>query len=93
MNANGEERWSDTRKDDEWHLISDHQYILMKGYIYSGMRKKTICYKDLTEQELLEIWLGDWVDNTERKKVLDHFGRRFLYTKAREAFEKDLLSR
>ena len=93
MNANSEDRWSDTRKYDEWHLISDHQYILMKGCIYSGMRKKTIYYRDLSEQELLEIWLGDWVDNVERKKVLDHFGRRFLYAKAKEAFERDLLSR
>lgn len=79
--------------DKEWHLISDHQYIFMKGYIYSGMRKKTIPYKDLSEQELLEIWCGDWVDNVERKTVLDHFGRRHLYSMARKAFEKDLLSR
>lgn len=93
MNENGKTFRADALSEREWHLISDHQYILMKKYIYTGMRKQTILYKDLVEQELLEIWCGDWADNAERKKVLTCFGTRILYEKARAAFEKDLLSR
>lgn len=86
-------RKSSVEVEMERHLISDHQYIFMKGYIYSGLREKTIPYKDLSGQELLEIWCGDWADNVERSKTLTHFGTRILYEKARKAFEKDLLSR
>lgn len=93
MSESKKARKSCMEVDMERHLISDHQYIFMKGYIYSGLKKKTIPYKDLSEQELLEIWCGDWVDNVERSKTLTHFGTRILYEKARKAFEKDLLSR
>ena len=93
MNENGEDIWTGGGCDKEWHLTSDHQYIFMRQYIYSGMRKKAMRYKDLTEQELLEIWCGDWLDNKTRKGVLTHFGTVNLYRKAREIFEKDLLSR
>lgn len=91
MSDNKKKRKTAVEIEPERHLISDHQYILMKKYIYSGMRKQSILYKDLTEQELLEIWCGDWRDNVERKKVLIQFGTRILYEKARESFENYLL--
>ena len=87
MNEKGETRWEGTGSDKEWHLTSDHQYIFMRQYIYSGRRKKTILYKDLTEQALLEMWTGNGQDNSEKKKVLTHFGTMQLYDKAKEAFE------
>ena len=93
MNEKGETRWEGTGSDKEWHLTSDHQYIFMRQYIYSGMRKKTILYKELTEQELLEVWNGDWQDNAEKKKILTHFGTKKLYEKAKESFENYLLGK
>ena len=91
MGENNESRKSYAESVIEYHLRSNHQYILMKKYIYSGMRKKTILYKDLSEPELSEIWRGDWENGIERRKILVHFGTRILYEKAQKAFENYLL--
>lgn len=91
MSENKDPKKSYAESVIEYHLRSDHQYILMKKYIYSGMRKKTIPYKDLSEPELSEIWCGDWEDGIKRRKVLVQFGTRILYEKAQKAFENYLL--
>lgn len=90
MNEDGENIWHFQGKDKEWHLESLHEYIFMKDFIYSGIRKQTIPYKDLSNIELLDIWCGKWRDSAERKKVLDHFGRRWLYMKTKKVFENYL---
>ena len=91
MNEKGESQWKATGKDKEWHLSAAHQYIFMKHYIYSGLRKRTVLYNNLTVQELLEIWSGNWQSPGERKKVLIHFGRQVLYDSAKKAFEEEFL--
>lgn len=92
MNEKGESQWKATGNDKEWHLSAAHQYIFMKQYIYSGLRKRTVPYNSLTVQELLEIWAGNWQSPEERKKVLIHFGRQMLYDSAKKAFEEEFLS-
>ena len=92
MNEKGESQWKSIGKDKEWHLSAAHQYIFMKQYIYSGLRKRTVPYNSLTVQELLEIWVGDWQSTEERKRVLVYFGRQMLYDSAKKAFEEDILS-
>ena len=92
MNEKGESQWKATGKDKEWHLSAAHQYIFMKQYIYSGLRKRTMPYNSLTVQELLEIWFGDWQSTEERKRVLVHFGRQMLYDGAKKAFKEEFLS-
>ena len=92
MNEKGESQWKAIGKDKEWHLSAAHQYIFMKQYIYSGLRKMTVLYNSLTVQELFEIWSGDWQSPEERKKVLIHFGRKTLYYSAKKAFGEEFLS-
>lgn len=92
MNEKGESQWKSTGKDKEWHLSAAHQYIFMKHYIYSGLRRMATLYNNLTVQELFEIWSGDWQSPEERKKVLIHFGHQTLYDSAKKAFDKEFLS-